>query len=245
MTDESIDEPVDEPPVNGELIDELPVPEHVSDDPGRPEGVIEGQPGAMLIIISGPSGVGKDTIIDELKRRDAESDASERRHYVVTCTTRERRNGELDGVDYHFLTRGEFLRRRAARGFLEANEVHGNWYGSPRDQVRDAVRAGRDVILKIDVQGAQVIKEQVSEALLIFVIPPSLETLFARLRSRATETADQLELRQRNAAIELARQEDYDYVVVNETGQVRRTADQIERIIAEERARHPDRRVRV
>ena len=105
--------------------------------------------------------------------------------------------------------------------------------------------AGRDVILKIDVQGAQVVKEQVSEALLIFVIPPSLETLFARLRSRATETADQLELRQRNAAIELARQEDYDYVVVNETGQVRRTADQIERIIAEERARHPDRRVRV
>jgi guanylate kinase len=238
------DKSTDELPVTEELID-VPVPEHVSDDPGRPEGVIEGQPGAMLIIISGPSGVGKDTIIDELKRRDAETGTADRRHYVVTCTTRERRNGEIDGVDYHFLTRGEFLRRRAARGFLEANEVHGNWYGSPRDQVRDAVRAGHDVILKIDVQGAQVIKEQVSEALLIFVIPPSLEALFSRLRSRATETADQLELRQRNAAIELARQEDYDYVVVNETGQVRRTADQIEQIIAGERARHPDRRVRV
>ena len=117
-------ESIEERPVSGGLIDELPdeltVPEHVSDDPGRPEGVIEGQPGAMLIIISGPSGVGKDTIIDELKRRDAESDASDRRRYVVTCTTRERRNGEVDGVDYHFLTRGEFLRRRAARGFLEA-----------------------------------------------------------------------------------------------------------------------------
>ena len=238
------DKSTDERPVSEDLID-VPVPEHVSDDPGRPEGVIEGQPGAMLIIISGPSGVGKDTIIDELKRRDAETETADRRHYVVTCTTRERRNGEIDGVDYHFLTRGEFLRRRAARGFLEANEVHGNWYGSPRDQVRDAVRAGHDVILKIDVQGAQVIKEQVSEALLIFVIPPSLEALFSRLRSRATETADQLELRQRNAAIELARQEDYDYVVVNETGQVRRTADQIEQIIAGERARHPDRRVRV
>jgi guanylate kinase len=238
-------DPSYEGPVTADLFDEPPVPEHVSDDPGRPEGVIEGEPGAMLIIISGPSGVGKDTIIDELKRHDAESGSSDRRHYVVTCTTRERRNGEVDGIDYHFLTRGEFLRRRAARGFLEANEVHGNWYGSPRDQVRDAVRAGRDVILKIDVQGAQVVKEQVSEALLIFVIPPSLEALFARLRSRATETADQLELRQRNAAIELARQEDYDYVVVNETGQVQRTADQIERIIAEERARHPDRRVRV
>jgi guanylate kinase len=238
-------DPSHEGPVTDDLFDEPPVPEHVSDDPGRPEGVIEGEPGAMLIIISGPSGVGKDTIIDELKRHDAESGTADRRHYVVTCTTRERRNGEVDGIDYYFLTRGEFLRRRAARGFLEANEVHGNWYGSPRDQVRDAVRAGRDVILKIDVQGAQIVKEQVSEALLIFVIPPSLEALFARLRSRATETADQLELRQRNAAIELARQEDYDYVVVNETGQVQRTADQIERIIAEERARHPDRRVRV
>ena len=233
----------DDQPVTDDLIDDLPVPEHVSDDPGRPEGVIEGEPGALLVIISGPSGVGKDTIIDELKRHDAESGTSDRRHYVVTCTTRERRNGELDGVDYHFLTRGEFLRRRAARGFLEANEVHGNWYGSPRDQVRDAVRNGRDVILKIDVQGAQVIKEQVSEALLIFVIPPSLEALFARLRSRATETADQLELRQRNAAIELARQEDYDYIVENRDGEVEATADRIERILADERVRRPDRQV--
>ena len=128
---------------------------------------------------------------------------------------------------------------RAARGFLEANEVHGNWYGSPRDQVREALAAGRDVILKIDVQGAQIVKEQVTEALLIFVIPPTLETLFARLRARATETADELELRQRNAAIELARQDDYDHVVVNETGQVERTAERIEEIIAEERGRIP------
>ncbi len=225
--------------------DDLREPAHVSDDPGRPDGVIEGQPGAVLVIISGPSGVGKDTIIDELKRRDAAANQVDRRHYVVTCTTRERRNGEVDGVDYFFLTREEFLRMRAARGFLEANEVHGNWYGSPRDQVRVALAAGRDVILKIDVQGAQVVKEQVSEALLIFVIPPSLETLFGRLRSRATESADELELRQRNAAIELARQDDYDYVVVNETGQVQRTADEIEGIIASERIRHADRRVRV
>jgi guanylate kinase len=134
---------------------------------------------------------------------------------------------------------------RADRQFLEANEVHGNWYGSPRDQVREAVLAGRDAILKIDVQGAQRVKEQVSQALLIFVVPPSLETLFARLRTRATETVDELELRQRNAAIELARQEDYDYVVVNETGQVERTAERIDEIIAEERVRHADRRVRV
>jgi guanylate kinase len=134
---------------------------------------------------------------------------------------------------------------RAERGFLEANEVHGNWYGSPRDQVRKALMAGRDAILKIDVQGARVVKEQVSEALLIFVIPPSLEELFQRLRDRATESADELELRQANAAIELARDKDYDHVVTNETGQVERTAERIDEIIAEEHQRHPDRRVRV
>ena len=192
----------------------------VWEDPGRPDGVIEGAPGAMLIIISGPSGVGKDTIIDALRERERARGQEGERHYVVTCTTRAPRDGE-------------------------ANEVHGNWYGSPRDQVRAALSAGRDVILKIDVQGAQVVKEQVTEALLIFVIPPSLETLFQRLRSRATETADELELRQGNAALELARQHDYDYVVTNETGQVDRTADRIEQIIADEHLREPDRRVRV
>jgi guanylate kinase len=221
------------------------VPVRVSDDPGRPDFVIEGAPGAMLIVVSGPSGVGKDTIIDALREHEQATGLDGRRHYVVTVTTRERRADEVDGVDYQFVDRDEFLRIRAARGFLEANEVHGNWYGSPRDQVREALAAGRDVILKIDVQGAQIVKEQVTEALLIFVVPPSLETLFQRLRARATETADQLELRQRNAALELARQNDYDHVVTNETGQVRRTAERIDEIIAEEHRRHPRRRVRV
>ena len=216
-------------------------PVHVSDDPGRPDGVIEGQPGAMLVIISGPSGVGKDTIIDALKARHHDPEYQ----YVITCTTRAPRPGEVDGVDYHFLDREAFLRLRADRQLLEANEVHGNWYGSPRDQVREAVSRGQHAILKIDVQGAQRVKEQVSQAVLIFVVPPSLETLFSRLRARATETADELELRQRNAAIELARQDDYDHVVVNETGQVERTAERIDEIIAEERRRHADRRVRV
>jgi len=222
-------------------------PFDISEDPGRPAGVVDGAPGAMLIIISGPSGVGKDTIIDALRQREAEEGRDGGRYYVVTCTTREPRNGEVDGVNYHFMSREGFLELRAARGFLEASEVHGkgNWYGSPRGPVRDALVAGRDVILKIDVQGAQVVKEQVSAALLIFIVPPSLEELFDRLRSRATESADQLERRQRDAAIELARQDDYDHIVVNETGQVKRTAKAIDRIIAEEHARHPDRRVRV
>ena len=232
------------------MTDEVPMSDEplgfdVSEDPGRPDYVVEGAPGAMLVIISGPSGVGKDTIIDALRRREREAGRIADRHYVVTCTTRAPRDGEVDEIDYHFLTRAEFLRIRAQRGFLEANEVHGNWYGSPRDQVRDAVVAGRDAILKIDVQGAQVVKEQVSEALLIFVVPPSLEELFERLRTRATETVEELEVRQRDAAIELARQNDYDHVVPNETGQVERTAARIDGLIADEHQRHPNRRVRV
>ncbi len=200
-----------------------------------------GAPGAQLVIISGPSGVGKDTIIDALRRRP---DAG-RYHFVITCTTRAARPGEVDGFSYHFLDRATFLALRDGGELLEANEVHGNWYGTPREQVRKALASGRDVILKIDVQGAQVVKERVPDALLVFVVPPSLETLFQRLKARATETADELELRQRNAAIELARQDDYDYVVVNETGQVERTAARIEEIVAEEHRRHGDRRVLV
>lgn len=214
-------------------------------DPGRPDFVVDGAPGAMLVIISGPSGVGKDTIIEALRRREAESGRERDRHYVVTCTTRPPRNGEIDGILYHFMSREAFLSLHAARGFLEANEVHGNWYGSPRAEVRDALVAGKDVILKIDVQGAQVVKSQVTEAFLIFVVPPSMEELFARLRARATETAEELELRQRDAAIELARQGDYDEVVTNETGQVEETAAEIERIIDQQHRRHPRRRVRI
>ena len=207
----------------------------------EPRGAVLGAPGALLLIISGPSGVGKDTIIDTLKERHPRP----LYHFVVTCTTRLPRAGEVDGVNYHFLTREHFTGLRDAGELLEANEVHDNWYGTPRAEVREWLGMGRDVVLKIDVQGAQVVKENVPEALLIFVVPPSLETLFHRLRSRATESAQQLEVRQRNAAIELARQGDYDYVVVNETDQVERTAQRIDEIIAVEHAARAERRVRV
>lgn len=201
----------------------------------------EGAPGALLVIISGPSGVGKDTIIAAMRARSEGASY----HYVVTCTTRVRRPGEVEGVSYHFLTAEAFHALRESDGLLEANEVHGNWYGTPRHEVRRALAAGHDVILKIDVQGAQIVKQNVPDALLIFVVPPSLETLFERLRSRATETAEELEVRQRNAAVELARQDDYDYIVVNETGQVERTARRIEDVIRTERRKHRTRRVRV
>jgi len=200
-----------------------------------------GAPGALLVIISGPSGVGKDTIIEALARRPREPDY----HYVVTCTTRAPRPGEVPGVSYQFLSPHDFHALREAGELLEANQVHGNWYGTPRLDVARALAEGHDVILKIDVQGARVVKERVPDALLVFIVPPSLEALFQRLRSRATETADELEIRQRNAAIELARQGDYDRVVVNETGEVDRTAAEIEAIIEQEKRRHVDRRIRI
>ena len=200
-----------------------------------------GAPGAMLVIISGPSGVGKDTVISALRDRPHTPEY----HYVVTCTTRPRRSYEVDGVHYQFLDRERFEQLDASGEFLEANFVHANWYGTPRSQVRGALGAGRDAILKIDVQGAQVVKEKVPDALLIFLVPPSLQDLFIRLRSRATETADELDVRQRNAAVELARQDDYDYVVVNETNEVEAVAARIDEIIAEERRLHPNRIVRI
>jgi len=209
-----------------------------TDDPlaGLPSA---GAPGALLVVVSGPSGVGKDTIIEALRQRPRDPDY----HYVVTCTTRSPRPGEVDGVSYHFLTRARFAALRDAGAFLESADVHGNWYATPRAEVRRALATGHDVILKIDVQGAAAVKSLVPDALLVFVVPPSLQALFRRLRARATETAEELELRQRNAAIELARAGDYDHVVVNEDGQVERTAARIDEIIRAERKRHPDRQV--
>jgi len=195
----------------------------------------------MLVIVSGPSGVGKDTVISSLCLIPTLPE----RYFVVTCTTRPRREYEVDGVHYHFLSAEEFERKRDAGGFLEANLVHGHWYGTPRDEVRTALLAGRDAILKIDVQGAAVVKQKVPEALLVFLVPPSLEDLFQRLQARATETADELDIRQRNAALELARQDDYDHVVLNETGQIAKTAARVDEIISAEKAAHPDRRTRV
>ncbi len=202
---------------------------------------IEGQPGAQLVIISGPSGVGKDTVIEAMQRREPANP----RHYVITVTTRERRDNEIDGVSYHFLSLDDYRRLDADEGLLEASQVHGNWYGTPRDQVQSALTSGRDAILKIDVQGADKVRDKVPHALLIFVVPPSLEELDARLVGRSTETPKDLEIRRRNAAIELARKDEYDHVVVNETDQVDRTAEEIDAIISAEHERFAGRRLLV
>jgi guanylate kinase len=199
-----------------------------------------GAPGASVVIISGPSGVGKDTIIDAMRRMSTAD-----RHYVVTCTTREKRWYEEDGVDYHFLTVEAFRQMRDRGGFLEASEVHGNWYGTPRDQVASALVAGKDAILKIDVVGARTVRAELPEALMVFVVPPSLDELRRRLVGRDTEPSEALERRWHNAAYELLRQAEYDHVVVNHTGEADGSAAEIEAIIAAEHAAHPDRRLRV
>jgi len=198
-------------------------------------------PNPMLVIISGPSGVGKDTVIDALQKRGHRPEY----HYVVTFTTRSRRPTEVDGVSYNFVSPEEFAAMRDAGELVEANQVHGNWYGTPRAGVRRALAGGQHAILKIDVKGARVVKSCVPQALLVFVVPPSLETLVEHLKARRTESAEQLELRQRNAAIELARKDDYDYVVVNEEGRVDLTAARIEEIIAQEERRGSRRAVTV
>ena len=197
--------------------------------------------GAMLVIISGPSGVGKDTIIDALQLRDHEPEY----HYVVTCTTRPMRPGEVDGVDYLFLDRETFAAQRAAGEFLEANEVHGNWYGTPRRQVREALAADATSSSRSTSRAPRSSRRRSRGAARSSSSRRRSRTSSSGCAAGATETADELELRQRNAAIELARQEDYDYVVTNETGQVERTAERIDEIIAAEHARHPDRQVEV
>ncbi len=194
-----------------------------------------------MIIISGPSGVGKDTIIEAMKRREPEHP----RRYVITVTTRELRENETDGVHYHFYSVDDYQRLVASEGLLEASLVHDHWYGTPRDQVQSAIGSGRDAILKIDVQGADKVRARIPEALLIFVVPPSIEELERRLRERRTESREQTELRLRNARIEMARTGEFDHVVVNETDKVDATAEAIDGIIAAEHRRYADRRIRV
>ncbi len=197
-------------------------------------------PNPMLVVVSGPSGVGKSTIVAEL--------AASRPQVVpiVTATTRPRRPGEVDKVHYHFLTDEEFDRLRAQDGLLESAIVHGtHWYGTPIEQVRGILAAGRDAILTIDPQGARSVRAKVPDALLIFVMPPSIEDLAARLAERGSEDAASLASRRRSAEAEMAASGDYDYVIVNETGHPDAAAERIWEIIQAEARRDPPRRVQV
>jgi guanylate kinase len=162
------------------------------------------------IILSSPSGGGKTTIARHLleRRRDV--------GYSVSCTTRAPRPREVDGKDYYFLTRDEFVKRRLAGDFAESAEVHGNLYGTLRSEIARVLGKGQHVIMDIDVQGARQIREAFPSSVTVFVLPPSGEVLLERLRKRKTESPQQLVSRLNSALQELRAVEEYEYVVVND-----------------------------
>ena len=182
-------------------------------------------------MLSGPSGVGKDSILDELARRGRGF------HRVVTCTTRAARAGERDGVDYHFVSDAEFDRLLDGEGLLEHAVVYGHRYGVPKQQVLDALDAGRDVFVRTDVQGAASIKALMPEAVLVFVSPASLEDLEDRLRKRGTDDEAKIQHRLETAKAELRRRVEYEHGLVNAPGELTAAVDHFERILESDRAR--------
>jgi guanylate kinase len=185
----------------------------------------------LLVVFSGPSGAGKDAALSELKKLDRPW------HFAVTATTRPPRQGEQAGVDYIFLDEDAFLRMKERDELLEYAQVYDRWYGVPRSQVRDALKGGKDVILKVDVQGAATVRRLAPEALSIFIMPRSLDELRLRLLGRMTETTPEMELRLKTAQEELARMDEYDYRVVNPQGGLHQAVADIDAIIAAEKCR--------
>lgn len=191
-------------------------------------------PQPLLVVISGPSGVGKDAVIRALQTRDLPL------HFVVTMTSRAPRNGEVDGVDYLFVTRERFEELMAQDEFLEHAVVYDDYKGIPKPQIREAMESKKDVILRVDVQGAQTLRGLCPDAILIFLIPTNQKEWFERLRSRKSETAESLDLRLRTAVSELEHLPDFDYVVVNTQDRLDETVDTIVSIIDAEHHRvHP------
>lgn len=192
---------------------------------------IHGTTTPLLIVISGPSGVGKDAILNGMRQ------LHQPMHFAVTATTRPQRPGEKDGTDYHFTTADRFQEMISGGELVEWANVYGNFYGVPRCEVHQAFADGLDVVVKVDVQGAASIKEIVAEAVFIFVAPPSMEDLEERLRERKTESGIDLNLRTKAAEEEMTSLPMFDYMVVNYDGRLEVAVSQISAIITAEKCR--------
>jgi guanylate kinase len=179
-----------------------------------------------VFIISGPSGVGKDSVIEELRKSFPDA------QYVVTATTRPKRAGEIEGVHYIFLTNEEFVARMEQKDFLENDMVYGNRYGVPRSPIVEGIEQGRDVIIKVDVKGAATLRRLIPNTISLFLTPESMPALLERLRDRKTDDPDVLMRRFTTATAELAEVEHFDYVVFNEDGKLDDAVQQICNIVA-------------
>jgi len=185
----------------------------------------------LLVVLSGPSGTGKDAILSWLKESGYPA------QFVTTVTTRPKRAREKDGVDYRFISPERFQEMLEAKQFLEYAEVYGNQYGVPREPVSQALEQGKDVILKVDCQGAATIKKLLPQAVFIFVVPPSMEELAQRLRGRRTESDFDCDLRLKTAEAEMKQLPLFDYVVVSQQGKIDLAVLAIEAIIIAEKHR--------
>lgn len=200
--------------------------------------ILQGQPAPpLLVVISGPSGVGKDTVLMRMRELGFPF------HFVVTATSRPMRPTERDGYDYHFVGEVGFREMIAQGELLEWAEVYGHFKGIPKNEIRQAHASGRDVILRIDVQGAATIKRLAPDALFIFLAPGNMTELRNRLRWRRTESDDEMEQRLSLAQHELEQVANFDYVVINREDQLDEAAGQIRSIIAAEKLRVRPRRV--
>ncbi len=189
------------------------------------------KPSPLLIVISGPSGVGKDVALKRMKERNLPF------HFVVTATTRPQRPGEIHGKDYFFISVAEFAEMMEKGELLEHAIVYGDYKGIPKQQVRDALASGKDVIMRIDVQGAATIRQLCPEGVFIFLITTSEEELINRLRERKTETTEGLKMRIATAREEVKRIGEFDYVVLNRDGELDGAVDTIASIITAEKCR--------
>ncbi|HEV2527697.1 MAG TPA: guanylate kinase [Thermomicrobiales bacterium] len=186
---------------------------------------------AHVFVISGPSGVGKDSVIELLRPRLPDV------HFAVTATTRPRRPGEIDGIHYYFLEPDTFAEREAQGEFLESANVYGLRYGVPKWGIREALARNQDVIVKVDVQGAATIRAMVPDATFIFIAPETLTALLHRLRSRKTDDPEALMRRFNTATQELSAAADFDYVIFNEDDQLDRALAEIHAVIVARRCR--------